>query len=157
MSVDSLPIEGSCRCECVRFSVSADPVITMACHCTGCQKMSSSAFSLSALIPASGFTVTQGCPVIGGMQGVDRHYFCPHCMSWLFTRPHGIDEFVNVRAALLDNASGYVPFMETWTREKLPWASTPAVESFAQLPEPQEFPRLMQAYAEFSRSTPANQ
>ena len=157
MSVDSLPIEGSCRCECVRFSVSAPPVITMACHCTGCQKMSSSAFSLSALIPASGFTVTQGCPVIGGMQGVDRHYFCPHCMSWLFTRPHGIDEFVNVRAALLDNASGYVPFMETWTREKLPWASTPAVESFAQLPEPQEFPRLMQAYAEFSRSTPANQ
>ena len=157
MSVDSLPIEGSCRCECMRFSVSAAPVITMACHCTGCQKMSSSAFSLSALIPASGFTVTQGCPVIGGMQGVDRHYFCPHCMSWLFTRPHGIDEFVNVRAALLDNASGYVPFMETWTREKLPWASTPAVESFAQLPEPQEFPRLMQAYAEFSRSTPANQ
>ncbi|CRM89241.1 hypothetical protein [Pseudomonas sp. 22 E 5] len=157
MSVDSLPIEGSCRCERVRFSVSAAPVITMACHCTGCQKMSSSAFSLSALIPASGFMVTQGCPVIGGMQGVDRHYFCPHCMSWLFTRPHGIDEFVNVRAALLDNASGYVPFMETWTREKLPWASIPAVESFAQLPEPQEFPRLMQAYAEFSRSTPANQ
>lgn len=157
MSVDSLPIEGSCRCERVRFSVSAAPVITMACHCTGCQKMSSSAFSLSALIPASGFTVTQGCPVIGGMQAVDRHYFCPHCMSWLFTRPHGIDEFVNVRAALLDNASGYVPFMETRTREKLPWASTPAVESFAQLPEPQEFPRLMQAYAEFSRSTPASQ
>ncbi|WP_338568148.1 GFA family protein [Pseudomonas canadensis] len=156
MSVESLPIEGSCRCERVRFSVSAAPVITMACHCTGCQKMSSSAFSLSALIPASGFTVTQGCPVIGGMRGVDRHYFCPHCMSWLFTWPHGIDEFVNVRAALLDNASGYVPFMETWTREKLPWASTPAVKSFAQLPEPQEFPRLMQAYAEFSRSTPAN-
>ena len=156
MSVESLPIEGSCRCERVRFSVSAAPVITMACHCTGCQKMSSSAFSLSALIPASGFTVTQGCPVIGGMQGVDRHYFCPHCMSWLFTRPHGIDEFVNVRAALLDNASGYVPFMETWTREKLPWASTPAVESFAQLPEPHEFARLMQAYAEFSRSAPAS-
>ena len=156
MSVDTLPYEGICRCERVRFTVSAAPVITMACHCTGCQKMSSSAFSLSALIPASGFTVTQGCPVIGGLQGVDRHYFCPHCMSWLFTRPHGIDEFVNVRAALLDNASGYVPFMETWTREKLPWASTPAVESYAQLPEPHEFARLMQAYAEFSRSAPAS-
>lgn len=156
MSVDTLPYEGSCRCERVRFTVSAAQVITMACHCTGCQKMSSSAFSLSALIPASGFTVTQGCPVIGGLQGVDRHYFCPHCMSWLFTRPHGIDEFVNVRAALLDNASGYVPFMETWTREKLPWASTPAVKSFAQLPEPHEFARLMQAYAEFSRSAPAS-
>ncbi|WP_460953125.1 GFA family protein [Pseudomonas marginalis] len=155
MSVDTPPHEGRCRFERVRFSVSAAPVITMACHCTGCQQMTSSAFSLSALIPASGFTVTHGCPVIGGLQGTDR-YFCPHCMSWLFTRPHGIDEFVNVRATLLDNASRYVPFMETWTSEKLPWASTPAVESFAQLPEPQAFPRLMQAYAEFSRSAPAS-
>ncbi|AHC36019.1 aldehyde-activating protein [Pseudomonas fluorescens] len=150
MSINNLPQEGSCRCNQVRFSVSQPPVITMACHCTGCQKMTASAFSLSALIPASAFTVTQGCPVIGGLHGVDRHYFCPHCMSWLFTRPHGIDEFVNVRASLLDNAREYVPFMETWASEKLPWASTPARESFAQLPAPQDFPRLLQAYAEFS-------
>ena len=156
MSVDTPPHEGSCRCERVCFSVSAAPVMTMACHCTGCQKMSSSAFSLSALIPASAFTVNQGCPVIGGLHGADRHYFCPHCMSWLFTRPHGIDEFVNVRATLLDNANSYVPFMETWTREKLPWVSTPAVESFEQLPEPQAFARLLQAYAEFSQSAPVN-
>ena len=150
MSVQTPPQEGSCRCSRVRFSVSEAPVITMACPCTGCQKMTSSAFSLSALFPASAFTVTQGCPVTGGLHGADRHYMCPHCMSWLFTRPHGIDEFVNVRATLLDNASGYVPFMETWTSEKLPWTTTPAVESFAQLPEPQDFPRLMQAYAVFS-------
>ncbi|MGY2397934.1 GFA family protein [Pseudomonas sp. SDO5271_S396] len=150
MSVETLLQEGGCRCNRVRFSVSLPPVITMACHCTGCQKMTACAFSLSALIPAGGFTVTQGCPVIGGLHGVDRHYFCPHCMSWLFSRPHGIDEFVNVRATLLDNASDYVPFMETWTREKLPWAVTAAVESFEQLPEPQDFPRLMRAYAEFS-------
>lgn len=156
MSDDTPSHEGSCRCERVRFSVSAAPVITMACHCSGCQKMSSSAFSLSALIPANGFTVTQGCPVVGGLMGVDRHYFCPHCMSWLFTRPHGIDEFVNVRATLLDNAGAYVPFMETWTSEKLPWASTPAIESFAQLPEPQAFPRLLQAYAAFSQSAPVS-
>jgi len=115
MSVENLPHEGSCRCNRVRFSVSQAPVITMACHCTGCQKMTASAFSLSALIPASAFTVTQGCPVVGGMHGADRHYFCPHCMSWLFTRPHGIDEFVNVRATLLDNAKDYEPFVETWT------------------------------------------
>ncbi|MFN3356769.1 MAG: GFA family protein [Pseudomonas sp.] len=150
MSVDTLPQEGSCRCDRVRFSVSAAPVITMACHCRGCQKMTASAFSLSALFAAEAFTVTQGCPVIGGLHGVDRHYMCPHCMSWLFTRPHGIDAFVNVRATALENASGYVPFMETWTSEKLPWANTPAVEHFAQLPEPQDFPRLMQAYADSS-------
>jgi hypothetical protein len=40
--------------------------------------------------------------------------------------------------------------METWTREKLAWATTPAVESFEQLPQPEDFARLLQAYAEFS-------
>lgn len=148
MSVDTISWEGGCRCGQVRFTVSLKPIITMACHCTGCQKMSSSAFSLSALVPADGFALTQGEPVIGGLHGEARHYFCPHCMSWLFTRPQGIDDLINLRATLLDDASGYVPFMETWTSEKLPWASTPAVRSFAQLPEPDEFPRLLQAYAE---------
>jgi hypothetical protein len=148
MSVDGFPQEGGCRCNRVRFSLTQKPVITMACHCTGCQKMTASAFSLSALVPSSGFTVTMGDPVIGGLHGVDRHYCCPHCMSWLFTRPNDVDEFINVRAVMLDDANDYVPFMETWTSEKLPWASTPAVHSFAQLPEREEFPRLLQAYAE---------
>jgi len=150
MSPETVSWEGGCRCNRVRLSVTQKPVITMACHCTGCQKMSASAFSLSALIPASGFAVTQGGPVVGGLHGADRHYFCPHCMSWLFTRPQGIDEFINLRATMLDDASHYVPFMETWTSEKLPWASVPALHSFEQLPGPEDFPRLLQAYAEFS-------
>lgn len=71
-------------------------------------------------------------------------------MSWLFTRPQGIDDLINLRATMLDDASDYVPFMETWTSEKLPWASIPAIHSFAQLPESEEFLHLLQAYAEFA-------
>lgn len=142
--------EGGCRCDRVRFTVTEKPLITMACHCTGCQKMSSSAFSLSALIPSHGFTITQGNPVIGGLHGVDRHYCCPHCMSWMFSRPNGVEDLINLRPTMLDDASGYVPFIETWTSEKLPWATTPAQHSYAQLPERENFPALIQAYAEYS-------
>ncbi|MFO2464343.1 GFA family protein [Pseudomonas sp. 15FMM2] len=150
MSVEVVCREGGCRCNRVRFTVSMKPIITMACHCTGCQKMSSSAFSLSALVPQAGFTINQGEPVIGGLHGAARHYFCGYCMSWLFTRPQGIDDLINLRATMLDDASDYVPFMETWTSEKLPWASIPAIHSFAQLPESEEFLHLLQAYAEFA-------
>ena len=121
---------GGCRCGRVRFALSAPPLITMACHCTGCQRMTGSAFSLSVAIPSQGFAVTQGEPAIGGLHGPTRHYFCPHCMSWLFTRPEGFDAFVNVRATMLDDPSDFVPFIETMTSEKLPWATTPAVHSF---------------------------
>ena len=77
---------GSCRCGRVRFRVTQAPVMAMACHCRGCQKMSSSAFSLTVLVPADGFEVTLGEPVIGGLHGPNRQYFCPNCMSWLVDR-----------------------------------------------------------------------
>lgn len=127
-------IEGGCRCGQIRFAASKAPLITMACHCRGCQQMTSSAFSLSAAIPADAFAVTRGEPVVGGLHGAARHHMCPRCMSWLFTRPDGIDFFVNVRAVLFDRAEWSEPFVETWVSERLPWASTPAVHSFDGLP-----------------------
>lgn len=149
MPLPALPIEGSCRCGQVRMKVSAPPMITMACHCTGCQRMTSSAFSLSAMVPAAGFEITQGEPVIGGLHGADsQHWFCPHCMSWMFTRAAAADWFVNVRATLLDDTTWAEPFMETCTSEKLPWATTPARHSFARFPEMSDYEGLMKAYAE---------
>ncbi|WP_245768641.1 GFA family protein [Stigmatella aurantiaca] len=122
------------------------PLLTMACHCTGCQRMSSSAYSLSAAIPSSGFEILQGEPVIGGLHGEHRHFFCGYCMTWMFTRPNGMDWFVNLRPTMLDDPRWFTPFIETWTREKLPWASTPAVHSFESLPTMEELEGLSKAY-----------
>lgn len=139
--------EGGCRCGAVRLRITARPLLTMACHCTGCQKMSSSAYSLSAAIPSHAFQVIQGEPVIGGLHGAPKHYFCGHCMTWMFTRPDGIDFFVNLRPTMLDDPSWFVPYMETWTSEKLPWATTPAVRSFAALPPDDAYGEMIAGYA----------
>ena len=141
-----LPIAGGCRCGKVRFSITLPPLITMACHCTGCQKMTASAFSLSLAIPAEGFEVTQGEPVIGGLHGADRHYHCPFCMSWMFTRAAGLDWFVNLRTTMLDKPGAFPPFVETFTSEKLPWVTTPAVHSFPTFPEFDQYPDLTRDY-----------
>lgn len=141
-----LPLEGGCRCGRVRLRISKAPMLTMACHCTGCQKMSSSAYSLSAAIPAEAFEITEGEPVIGGLHGAARHYFCGHCMTWMFTRPDGVDFFVNLRATMLDDPKWFTPYMETWTSEKLPWATTPARHSYATLPAMDEYDGLIKGY-----------
>jgi len=142
-----LPVEGSCRCGQVRMQVSKPPLLTMACHCVGCQRMTASAFSLSAAIPSDGFEITAGEPVIGGLHAEQaHHYFCPHCKSWLFTRAEGMDWFVNVRPTMLDGAPWSTPFMETYTSEKLAWVSTPATHSFPQFPAPDEYGPLTEAY-----------
>lgn len=75
MPKPTLPMEGGCRCGQIRLRISAPPILTMACHCTGCQKMSASAFSCSAAIPSDGFEVIQGEPVIGGLHGDDIHHY----------------------------------------------------------------------------------
>lgn len=151
-----LPWDGGCRCGQVRFRITASPLITMACHCTGCQRMTGSAYSLSVAIPAEGFAVTQGEPVIGGLHGATRHYFCPHCMSWLFTRPEGLDWFVNVRQTMLDDHADLEPFVETWTSEKLPWAVTPARHSYAALPPLEDYDGLLRGFAQTAPAHPTN-
>ena len=110
--------------------MTAPPLVTMACHCTGCQRMSASAFSLSAAIPAEGFAVTVGEPVVGGLHGASRHFFCGWCMSWMFTRPEGMDWFVNLRPTMLDDPSWFEPLIETYVAENLPWAVTTAAHSY---------------------------
>ena len=104
MTAEDVSLTGSCRCGGTRIELSAAPFMTSACHCTGCQKMSASAFSLTAMVPAEAFRVTAGEPVKGGIQGPRLdHYFCPDCKSWMFTRIDGMD-FVNVRS---DHAGRY--------------------------------------------------
>lgn len=148
MAQPNLPAEGACRCGRVKLRITAAPILTMACHCTGCQRMSSSAFSLSAAIPTDGFVV-EGETVIGGLHGDDaHHHFCAHCMTWMFTRPVGIDWFVNLRPTMLDETAWFSPFIETYTSEKLPWATTPAKHSFEKFPEFSDYEGLTKAFAE---------
>ena len=142
-----LPWDGGCMCGQIRFRVSVPPLLTMACHCTGCQKLTASAYSLSIAVPSEGFTTTRGKPVPGGMHGPHGQLYCPSCKNWIFTRPQGMDWFVNVRATMLDDHSWYSPFIETYTSEKLPWATTTAVHSFPTQPDLEGYTPLVEAFA----------
>jgi hypothetical protein len=116
--------------------------------------MSSSAFSLTAIFLADAFEVTQGDPVLGGIQGPDiHHFFCAHCMTWMFTRPASLPHIVNVRPTMFDNHHWFSPFLETFTKTKLPWATTGAVHSFEEFPPLEAYEPLMQAFAE-ANATP---
>lgn len=141
--------DGGCRCGTIRFRVTAPPLVTMACHCKECQRMTASAFSLSAAIPTDAFTVTAGTPAQGGKLSPElQHFHCPECKSWLFTRMTGMDMFVNVRATQLDAPGDWAtPFVETYTSEKLDWTTTPARHSFPKFPPVEAWERLGRNYA----------
>jgi hypothetical protein len=148
MKMPELPCEGGCRCGKVRFRISAKPLVTMVCHCTGCQRMSASAFSTTLIVPAAGFEVVRGETVIGGIHGKEgQHNHCDWCKSWLFTRATLAPEMVNVRATMLDDARWFEPFVETYVSEALPWARTPAKHSYPEFPPMEDYGRLMAEFA----------
>jgi hypothetical protein len=148
MKLPRFPLKGSCRCGQVKIAISAAPLMTAACHCTGCQTMSSSAFSLTAIIPSDAFAVIAGDTVIGGLRGPElHHHFCPSCMTWMFTRHESFHDLVNVRPTMLEHSSWFSPFIETMTKERLPWARTPARYQFESFPPMEEFQSLMQEFA----------
>jgi len=129
-----LPWNGGCRCDQVRIQITQPPIMTMACHCAGCQRMTASAFSLSVMVPSAGFAVMTGEPVIGGLHGSSKHYHCGHCKSWMFTRPEGLEGFVNIRATMLDDHRWVRPYVEVCRDEAFPWATTGAAHAFPNIP-----------------------
>ena len=78
---------------------------------------------------------------------VDTGNSTVHCKNWMFTHAHGLDFLVNVRATMLDEHHWYAPFVEVFTSEKLPWATTSAVHSFATQPDLKGYAPLVEAFA----------
>ncbi len=137
---------GQCRCGEVQFEVDAPPILTAACHCTGCQRMTSSGYSLTEIYSGDAFKTTLGEPVLGGLQQSTNHFFCPSCKSWLFTHPEGQESLVNVRATMMEDANLFVPFVEFFTNEGFAWAKTGAAHSFETTPPDEQWPELIADY-----------
>ena len=138
---------GQCRCGATRIQATGAPLVTMACHCTGCQRMTGGAFSLSSFYSADRFEVVQGETVRGGLKTGPDHEFCPECLSWMFTTAKEIQGFVNVRSTMFDDTAHHRPFVEMYLGEGVPGSTAGAEHSYESFPEEKEFPELIAAYA----------
>lgn len=154
MDTWQLPWSASCLCGQVKRPVTKAPVVSMACHCTDCQKLTSGPYSLCLLLPADGFEVIEGAPVTGGLHAENQQKFCPHCKNWLFTRMPGFP-FMNFRPGMLEDAGWARPVIETMTREPLPCATTGAEFSYDGFAAPEDYGPAMAAFAGHGAWPPA--
>ncbi len=56
------PFSGGCSCGAIRYTCTAEPHVSYACHCTACWKRTASTFGISLQVPADGLTIDQGTP-----------------------------------------------------------------------------------------------
>lgn len=121
-----MKVHGSCHCGAIRFEADADPQKTGMCHCTDCQSLTGSAFSLFLQVPKEQFRLTSGEPKIyvkTAESGNRRaQAFCPNCGTRLWASADEKDPPIfNLRMGAIRERSELPPRMQVWCRSALPW------------------------------------
>jgi len=119
-----MTMTGGCLCGSVRYDVAAEPVVTLICHCTHCQKQSGGAFSVNIGVPAAAVTVQGELKTYldkgdSGRSVVRR--FCPECGSPIFSEIAAAPGMLLIKAGSLDDASGVQPAVEYFCDSAQPW------------------------------------
>lgn len=121
--VPALPLTGGCQCGQIRYSLRAKPSVFYLCHCTECQRHTSSAFGESLRFNREDMDVTPGLASVSRMSesGKERQgWFCPDCGVRIWHGTNGSAE-INIKAGTLDDTSWLVPAGHIWCSSKQPF------------------------------------
>ncbi len=125
MTKVSLPLEGGCQCGAVRYRLSAAPLMIYCCHCTNCQKITGSAFVLSATVSEAAFEFVKGTPEKTEWKsdaGNSRYgWFCGDCGCRIAHGQTPSIGLLSLRAGTFDDTSWVEPSGHIWTRSAQPW------------------------------------
>jgi hypothetical protein len=118
-----LPQTGGCQCGKVRYEITQEPQSVYTCHCTACQRLTSSAFSMGLVVAETALRLSGIEPKplqrVADSGRINTRLVCPECGSWICGVPR--DGVVRVRAGSLDDTSWLRPTRHIWTRSKQPW------------------------------------
>ena len=125
-----IPLGGGCICGAVRYEVSELPLRVYACHCTDCQRITGSAFSLGVVVSADAFRASGkgralAPPILAESGRTKRLGICPDCGVWLFDAPRPSTSFPGlvrvIRGGTFDDTRWITPTIHYWTRSAQKW------------------------------------
>lgn len=123
------PETGGCQCGAIRYELHGDATMLYVCHCSDCQKQSSSAFGMSLIVAPENLRFVSGEERLrawdtrGGDGEVKRCVFCPECGTRIY---HGSDrpgEPISIKAGSLDDTTALRPVAQIWLRSAQPWTA----------------------------------
>jgi len=133
------PIEGSCQCGQVTYKLNAAPKMVVACHCTECQKLSTSPFSITAIVAStdiefSGDLKEWSRPADSGNRSHAK--FCPNCGNRIYHFNPDDSSIIKLKLKPVNIAddSIFEPTAHFWACEKQSWYQIPAGVIFDKQP-----------------------
>ncbi|AMR82031.1 GFA family protein [Cupriavidus nantongensis] len=118
-------LQGGCACGDVRYECMAEPVLSLNCHCSACQRYTGTAYASVRIVPSAAFRFVRGelryhTSTSNAGHTVSRG-FCPNCGSQVHGRIAEKPEVVLIAAGTLDDASVYPPSIDVFTSRAQPW------------------------------------
>ena len=133
-----LPQTGGCHCGKIRYEITEAPQLVYTCHCTDCQRLTSSAFSLGLVVAEAAFHRSGIAPRplqrTADSGRTNTRLVCPECGSWVCGMAR--DGVIRVRAGTLDDTSWLRPTRHIWTRSKQPWITLPQSDEIFEVGDP---------------------
>ena len=118
-----VPQTGGCHCGAIRYEITEEPQSVYVCHCTDCQRLTSSAFSMGVVVSEKALQLVGAEPRqlqrTADSGRISTRLVCPNCGTWVCGLPR--DGLHRVRAGTLDDTSWLRPTRHIWTRSKQPW------------------------------------
>ena len=117
---------GGCLCGHIRYTIKGEPILTVVCHCTHCQKQSGGVFSTNHGVPETAYEQSGQTKVFTDSgdsgQPVFRH-FCGECGSPILSTVAAMPGVVLVKAGTLDDIAAAVPTLEVYTDHAAAWVA----------------------------------
>ncbi|OEF23277.1 GFA family protein [Vibrio rumoiensis] len=129
MNEVNYPVQGECQCGQVKFSLKAAPKMVIACHCKECQKLSTSAFSITTIVNRNDIDITgelHETSRVADSGNTNVGKFCPSCGNRIYQVNPADPEMIKFKAAGgLSDTRMIVPTTHVWTSEKQAWVTIP--------------------------------
>ena len=132
------PKTGGCQCGAVRYELMGEAMAPIICHCTECQKQTSSAFGMTLPVAKRDFRLLSGAlKEWRRMADSGRElacYFCPECGSRVYHSSSLGPDYWHLKPGTLDDTSWLAPAAQVWTDSAQPWLELADLESFPRQP-----------------------
>ncbi|MDN3647777.1 GFA family protein [Reinekea marina] len=125
----SYPIEGACQCGQVSYKLLEAPKNVIACHCTECQKLATSPFSVTAMVNSDTIEfkgdMSEWCR-LADSGNTSCAKFCPTCGTRIYH--YNPDDPTNIKLKLKSKGEDdavFAPKAHIWVSSKLSWYDIP--------------------------------
>jgi hypothetical protein len=143
-------LEGGCQCGNIRYLLHSEPIVVYACHCTDCQKQSSSAFGTSVWIARDDFELTRGKLSVWQTRGDSGSTkdctYCPDCGSRIYHAIATDLEIFSLKGGSLDGARTLQPAAHIWLRSAQEWVLIDRENQLCYQTEPDSFDEIINHY-----------